>query len=149
MKIAIASDHAGFKLKQQIAELLIQMGFDCENLGTHSENSCDYPYYGAAAAKAVSCGQCQMGIVICGTGIGISIVANKIKGIRCALCSEPVSAALSRQHNNTNMLALGARIIGSDLALEIVKTWLSTDFLGGRHDERIVQITQFEQLEQN
>ena len=146
MKIAMGSDHGGFDLKEQIKAWLQENGHEVVDFGCHSKESCDYPDFGAAAARAVASGQCERGIVICTTGIGISITANKVKGIRCALCSDPLSARLTREHNNSNMLAMGQRIIGSELAKEIVHVWLSTPFSEGeRHKKRIAKITAIEQ----
>lgn len=143
--IAIASDHGGYQLKEHIKAYLAAKGITCEDFGTNSTESCDYPIFGRAAAEAVASGRCEKGIVICTTGIGISIVANKVKGIRCALCSEPLSAELCRQHNNANMLAMGAGIVGPNLAQRIVDTFLATEFEGGRHARRVGLITEMEQ----
>ena len=142
--IAIACDHSALDFKQEIINLLTEMGEEYRDFGTYTTDSCDYPVFAARAAKAVACGECEKGIVICGTGIGISISANKVKGIRCALCSEPYSAKLTRQHNNANMLAMGARVIGIELAKMIVTTFLTTEFEGGRHQRRIDLITDLE-----
>ena len=144
MKIAIASDHGGFDLKEQVKVWLQEMGHEVEDFGCHSTDSCDYPDFGAAAARAVASGQCERGIVICTTGIGISITANKVKGIRCALCSEPWSAEMTRRHNNANMLAMGAGAVGPLLARRIVETFLTTEFEGGRHQRRVDKITAVE-----
>ena len=144
MKIAIASDHGGFDLKEQVKVWLQEMGHEVEDFGCHSKESCDYPDFGAAAARAVASGQCEWGIVICTTGIGISITANKVKGIRCALCSEPWSAEMTRRHNNANMLAMGAGAVGPLLARRIVETFLTTEFEGGRHQRRVDKITAVE-----
>ena len=143
--IAIASDHGGYQLKEHIKAYLAAKGITCEDFGTNSTESCDYPIFGRAAAEAVASGRCEKGIVICTTGIGISITANKVKGIRCALCSEPLSAELCRQHNNANMLAMGAGIVGPNLAQRIVDTFLSTEFEGGRHARRVGLITEMDQ----
>ena len=143
--IAIASDHGGYQLKEHIKAYLAAKGITCEDFGTNSTESCDYPIFGRAAAEAVASGRCEKGIVICTTGIGISITANKVKGIRCALCSEPLSAELCRQHNNANMLAMGAGIVGPNLAQRIVDTFLATEFEGGRHARRVGLITEMEQ----
>lgn len=143
--IAIASDHGGYQLKEHIKAYLAAKGITCEDFGTNSTESCDYPIFGRAAAEAVASGRCEKGIVICTTGIGISIVANKVKGIRCALCSEPLSAELCRQHNNANMLAMGAGIVGPNLAQRIVDTFLATEFEGGRHARRVGLITEMDQ----
>ncbi len=145
MKIVIASDHAGPALKEEIKRLISELGHDCDDLGTNSSESCSYAEYGHRAAKAVANGDYERGIVICGTGIGISLAANKVKGIRCALCSEPTSARLTREHNDANMLALGARVVGFEVALDIVKTFLSTEFSNvTRHKDRVAQISAIE-----
>ena len=143
--IAIACDHAAVELKKEIEGLLTELGHEYIDFGTDSSASCDYPVFAARAAKAVADGVCEQGIVICGTGIGISIAANKVHGIRCALCGDPLSAQLTRQHNNANMLAMGARIIGPELAKCIVKAFLETPFEGGRHQRRVDLITKLEQ----
>ena len=143
--IAIASDHGGYQLKEHIKAYLAAKGITCEDFGTNSTESCDYPVFGRAAAEAVASGRCEKGIVICTTGIGISITANKVKGIRCALCSEPLSAEMTRRHNDANMLAMGAGMIGPNLAERIVDTFLSTEFEGGRHARRVGLITAMEQ----
>ncbi len=137
MKIALACDHGGLELKLKIKEHLIERGFEVEDFGTHTKDSCDYPDYAAPAAKAVASGECDRGILVCTTGIGVSITANKMRGIRCALLSDTVSARMTRQHNNTNMMALGQGVVGEKLALEIVDIWLDTAFDGGRHQRRI------------
>ena len=144
MKIALGCDHGGYELKQFIMKTLEKLGYEYEDFGCYSLESCDYPDFGAAAARAVAEGKCDRGIVICTTGIGVSIVANKVKGIRCGLCSDPLSASLTRRHNNTNMLAMGAGIIGQNLALEIVDVWLTTEFEGGRHQRRIDKVMALE-----
>lgn len=144
MKIAIACDHSALELKEEIKNLLIGRGLECEDFGTYTTDSCHYPIFGARAAQAVADGRCDLGIVICGTGIGISMAANKVKGIRCALCSDTFSAKMTRIHNNSNMLALGARVIGVELAKEIVNAWLDAEFEGGRHQVRIDMITALE-----
>ena len=143
--IAIASDHGGYAVKEHIKTYLAAKGVECQDFGTHSTESCDYPVFGRAAAEAVASGQCEKGIVICTTGIGISITANKVKGIRCALCSDPLSAELTRRHNNANMLAMGAGIVGTNLAERIVDTFLSAQFEGGRHERRVNLISAMEQ----
>lgn len=138
MKIALGCDHGGYDLKQAIIRYLEEQGISYEDMGCMDKNSCDYPVYAKAAAKAVAEGRCEKGIVICTTGIGISIAANKIKGIRCALCSDTVSARLTREHNDANMLALGAGIVGVNLALGIVDTFLHTEFSGEeKHARRV------------
>lgn len=144
MKIGIGSDHGGFELKEYIKEHLRATGVEYIDYGTNSLDSVDYPDYGMKLAQAVRNEEVDRGIAICGTGIGISIACNKVKGIRCALCSDTYSARMSIEHNNANVLALGARVIGQDLALEIVNTWLEAEFEGGRHKRRIDKITDIE-----
>ena len=143
--IAIASDHGGYALKEHIKAYLAAKGITCQDFGTNSAESCDYPIFGKAAAEAVASGQCEKGIVICTTGIGISITANKVKGIRCALCADSLSAELTRRHNDANMLAMGAGMVGPNLAERIVDVFLSTGFEGGRHARRVGLITQMEE----
>ena len=143
--IALACDHAGYELKSHVIEVLEELGLAYKDFGANSPESVDYPVYGARAAYAVSGGKCDMGIVLCGTGIGIALAANKVRGIRCAVCSECFSAAMSRLHNDANMLALGARVVGSGLAKSIVRTWLTTAFEGDRHARRVGQITLLEE----
>jgi len=138
--IAIACDHTGLKTKLELMEYLSGKGYEFKDFGTNTEESCDYPQYGFAAARAVASGECEKGIVICGTGIGISIAANKVEGIRCARCTETYSAMLSRQHNDSNILAVGARVTGIEMIKAICDIWLTTDFLGGRHQKRIEQL---------
>lgn len=142
--IAIASDHGGYALKEHIKAYLAAKGITCEDFGTDSTASCDYPVFGRAAAEAVASGRCEKGIVICTTGIGISITANKVKGIRCALCADPLSAEMTRRHNDANMLAIGAGMVGHNLAERIVDTFLTTEFEGGRHARRVALITDLE-----
>lgn len=137
MKIALGSDHGGFELKEKIKQQLEQDGYECRDCGCFSTESCDYPVFGEAAARAVASGECEKGIVVCTTGIGISISANKVKGIRCAHCADTLQAQLCRQHNNANMLALGGGFTGPKLALEMVRVFLNTDFEGGRHARRV------------
>lgn len=144
MKIAIGSDHGGFNLKERVKEYLDSQSIEYIDYGTYSNDSVDYPEYGKKVADSVVSNEVDRGIVICGTGIGISIAANKVKGIRCALCNEPLSARLSIEHNNANVLALGGRILGEDLAIEIVSTWLNSKFQGGRHERRINLISELE-----
>ena len=131
--IAIGCDHVGFELKNHVIEYLQQNSHSIKDFGTNSTERTDYPVFGHAVAKAVASGECEKGIVICGTGVGISIAANKVPGIRAVVCSEPYSALLSRRHNDTNVLAFGSRVVGCDLALMIVEAWLSGEFEGGRH----------------
>lgn len=141
--IAIGSDHGGYALKEKVKEHLDKLGLAYRDVGCDSTASCDYPVYGHAAARLVASGECDRGIVICTTGIGISISANKHPGIRCALCADTVSAKLTRLHNDANMLAMGAGIVGENLALEIVDTFLNTEFSGEeRHQRRINLIEQ-------
>lgn len=136
--IAIGSDHGGFDIKESVIRHLKEIGVEVRDVGCYSKDSCDYPVFGHAVAKAVAEGECEKGIVICTTGIGISMVANKTKGIRCALCSEPLSAKMTRLHNNANVLAMGAGLIGPNMANEIVDTFLNTEFSGDeRHQRRI------------
>ncbi len=145
--IALGSDHAGLPLKLEIIKLLEERGIPYEDFGTHSYDSCDYPVYGRKAAEAVADGRCQKGLLFCGTGIGISLTANKVKGIRCAVCSDCYSAIMSRNHNDCNMLALGARVVGIDLARMIVSMWLDAGFEGGRHQRRVDLIMETESEE--
>ncbi len=139
--IAIGSDHGGYDLRQLVIKHLSDAGIEVKDMGCPDKSSCDYPDYGRAVAKAVASGECEKGIVICTTGIGISITANKVKGIRCALCSDVCSAELTRLHNDANVLALGAGIVGNNLALKIVDTFINTAFSGDeRHARRISKI---------
>ena len=141
MLVALGSDHGGYDLKQEVIGYLKEKGIAFKDFGCMGKESCDYPEYGRAAAEAVAGGECDLGIVICTTGIGISIVANKVKGIRCALCADTVSARLTREHNDANMLAMGAGIIGKNLALGIVETFLGTPFSGEeKHARRVKAI---------
>lgn len=143
--IALGCDHGALALKNAIKEHLERRGLEVKDCGTYTEESCDYPDFGAAAAKAVASGECDRGIVCCTTGIGISIAANKVKGIRCALLDNPMSARLTREHNDTNMMALGAAVTGEMLALEIVDVWLATAFSGvERHQRRIDKMMAYE-----
>jgi len=142
--IAIACDHGALELKEVLKAHLEKRGLEYKDFGTYTADSCDYPDFGAAAAKAVASGECDRGIVMCTTGIGISITANKVKGIRCALLSDKMSARLTRQHNDTNMMALGAAVVGPMLAMEIVDTWLDTEFEGGRHQRRVDKVMALE-----
>lgn len=135
--IAIGSDHGGYSLKQVIMKHLDERGLEYHDFGTYNEESCDYPDYGEAVARAVASGEYERGIIICGTGIGISISANKVKGVRCALCGDPYSAEMTRRHNDANMLAMGAGIIGPNMAERIVDVFLNTQFEGGRHARRV------------
>ena len=145
MKISIACDHGAFEMKEAVKVHLQQQGHEVVDFGCHSLASCDYPDFVAPAAQAVAKGECEKGIVLCSTGIGVSIAANKVKGIRCALLSDLMSAKLTREHNDTNMMAMGAFIVGKALALQIVDTWLTTEFSQGeRHQRRIDKITALE-----
>ncbi len=138
--IAIGSDHGGYGLKQEVMRHLEARGLEYKDLGCYSEESCDYPIYGKAVAQAVASGECEKGIVICGTGVGISISANKVPGIRAALCGDCFTAEMTRRHNDSNVLAMGARVIGPGLALKIVDLFLDTPFDGGRHARRVSMI---------
>ena len=137
MKIALACDHGGFELKEEIKKHLDAGGFTVIDLGTDSEDSVDYPKYGRLCAETVMSGQADRGVVCCGTGIGISIAANKVKGIRCALCTDVYMAEMTRKHNDSNMLALGGRVTGKEAAIGILEKWLNTEFEGGRHRRRV------------
>lgn len=143
--IALACDHVALELKAEIKKMLDEMGLPYQDFGADGPDRVDYPVYAARAARAVASGACEKGIILCGTGVGISIAANKIYGIRCVVCSDCFSAVLSRQHNNTNMLAMGARVVGSELAKMIARLWLTTDFEGGRHQRRVEMIARLEQ----
>lgn len=145
MKIAIGNDHAAVEMKNQIVDYLLEKGYEVENFGTDTNESCNYPVYGEAVARAVAEKNADLGILICGTGVGISLAANKVKGIRAVVCSEPLTARLSKQHNNTNVLAFGARIIGIETAKMIVDEWLGAEFEGGRHQTRVDMIMAIEE----
>ena len=146
MKIAIACDHGAFDLKQKVAAHLGAKGYEVVDFGTHSKDSCDYPDFAGPAAQAVASGACEKGILLCTTGIGVSITANKVKGIRCALLSDLLSAELTRLHNDTNMMAVGAGVVGENLALAIVDKWRTTPFSGeARHQRRIDKMMALEQ----
>lgn len=144
MKIAVACDHGGYRLKRVLVQEMLNQGYEVVDFGTHDEESCDYPDYAAKAAKAVASGECEKGVVVCGTGIGVSITCNKVDGIRCALVHDVFSAKATRAHNDTNMLAMGQRVIGEGLALEILNAWLHTEYEGGRHDARIQKVMDLE-----
>lgn len=144
MKIGIGNDHVAYAMKQEIKAYLEAQGHEVKDFGAHSEERTDYPIYGEAVANAVVSGEVERGIVICGTGVGISIAANKVSGIRCVTCSEPYSASLSRRHNDTNMLAFGARVVGIELAKMIVDSWMSAEYEGGRHARRVGMIAEIE-----
>lgn len=146
MKISIGCDHGAIALKNKLVAHLQEKGYEVKDCGTYTSDSCDYPDFAAAAARAVASGECEKGIVLCTTGIGVSITANKIKGIRCALLSDVLSAKMTRLHNDTNMMAMGAGIVGENLALEIVDTWLNAEFSGEqRHQRRIDKLMALEQ----
>ena len=159
MKIAMGNDHTAIELKNIIKEFVEGKGYEVIDLGTNSTESCDYPVYGEKVGRAVASKEADLGIVICGTGVGISLAANKVKGVRACVCSEPYSAKLSRMHNNSNVLAFGARVVGSEmakilclgeritgpgLALDIVDIWLETEFEGGRHERRVNMLMEIE-----
>ena len=145
MKIAIACDHGALSLKNAVAEHLKKNGYEVMDFGTHTLDSCDYPDFAGAAAKAVASGECDRGIVMCTTGIGMSVAANKVKGIRCALLHDMMSARMTREHNDTNMMAIGAAVVGQMLAFEIIDTWLGTEFSGNeRHQRRIDKVMALE-----
>ena len=145
MKISIGCDHGALALKNKMVEYLTAKGYEVKDCGTYTAASCDYPDFAAAAARAVASGECEKGIVLCTTGIGVSIAANKIDGIRCALLSDLMSARLTREHNDTNMMALGAGVVGEMMALEILDTWLGTEFSGNeRHQRRIDKVMALE-----
>ena len=144
MKIAIGNDHTAVDLKNTISDYLKELGYEVINLGTDSRESCDYPIYGEKVGRAVADGEADLGIAICGTGVGISLAANKVKGIQACVCSEPYTAKLSRMHNNSNVLAFGARVVGDELAKMIVKEWLDAEFEGGRHQRRVDMIMEIE-----
>lgn len=144
MKVAIASDHGGVQLRQEIKKLLDDLEIEYEDFGCECETSVDYPDYALPVAEKVANGEFDRGILICGTGIGMSIAANKVKGIRCALVHDVFSARATREHNDSNILSMGARVIGPGLACEIAKVWLTTDFTGGRHERRINKINEYE-----
>lgn len=144
MKIAIGNDHAAVELKNIVMQHLMDKGYEVLNLGTDTNASVDYPDYGKAVGEAVVNGKADLGIAICGTGVGISIACNKVRGVRAVCCSDPFSAKMSRCHNNANVLCFGARVIGSELALMIVDTWLAAEFEGGRHAGRVAKLMEIE-----
>ncbi|MFO7887304.1 MAG: ribose 5-phosphate isomerase B [Eubacteriales bacterium] len=143
MKIYLGSDHGGFELKEVIKDYLKKEGYNVEDLGTHNEDSVDYPDFGIKVGESVVSDEGSIGIVMCGTGIGISIAANKVKGVRCALCSQVFSAEMAKKHNNANVIALGGRVTGKDLGKRIVKAFLDEKFEGGRHKRRIDKIMNY------
>ena len=144
MKIAIGNDHSAVELKNIIVDFLKEKGIEVLNLGTDSSESCDYPVYGEKVGRAVVSGEADLGIAICGTGLGISLAATKVKGVRACVCSEPYTAKLSRMHNNSNVLAFGARVVGSELAKMITEAWLDAEFEGGRHERRVQMLMDIE-----
>lgn len=144
MKIAFGNDHTAVELKNIIKEFVESKGYETVDFGTNSTESCDYPIYGEKVGRAVAAGEADLGIVICGTGLGISLAANKVKGIRACVCSEPYTAKMARQHNNCNVLAFGPRVIGNELAKMITQAWLDTEFEGGRHQHRVDMIMEIE-----
>jgi len=144
MKIAIGSDHAGFRLKEELKGFINSLGIEVKDFGCYSEDSVDYPDIARLVSLSVANGECDKGVLICGTGVGMSIAANKIKGIRAAIGNELLSVRLSREHNDANILTLGARIIGSEVAKEAVKIFIETPFLGGRHQKRVDKIREME-----
>ncbi|MER3456646.1 MAG: ribose 5-phosphate isomerase B [candidate division GAL15 bacterium] len=145
MRIAIASDHAGYVLKEELKRFVRELGHEVQDFGTRSPDPVDYPDFVVPAAEAVAQGQCDLGIVLGGSGNGEAMVANKVPGVRCAVCWESYTARMARQHNDANMLSLGARVIGPELAREIVRTWLEARYEGGRHDRRLVKIRAVEE----
>lgn len=144
MKLAIGCDHVGFELKPDIITYVRELVHEVTDFGTTTNERTNYPEYAKKVSEAVVSGDCDLGILICGTGVGISIAANKFKGIRAVVCSEPYSAKLSKEHNNTNILAFGSRVVGIELAKMIVKEWLEAEFEGGRHSERVEMIAEYE-----
>ena len=144
MKVGLANDHSAVEMKNMVVDYLVEKGFEVVNYGTDSHESCHYPMYGEILGKAVAAGEVDRGIAICGTGLGISLAANKVKGVRAALCSEPYTAKMSREHNNANILAFGARVIGIEMAKMIIDEWFAAEFLGGRHEERVNMIMEIE-----
>ena len=144
-KLAIGNDHVAVEMKQELKAYLEEKGYEVINVGTDSSESFHYPISGYKVAKMVASGQVDGGILICGTGVGISLAANKVKGIRCCVCSEPYSSKLSKQHNNSNIIAFGARVIGIEMAKMIVDEWLNAEFLGGRHQTRVDMIMEIEE----
>ncbi|MDD2592348.1 MAG: ribose 5-phosphate isomerase B [Erysipelotrichaceae bacterium] len=148
MKIAIGNDHVGYYLKDAVLEVLVQRGIEVIDVGSYDDQSCDYPVYGEKVGRLVANKDADLGIVLCGTGVGISIAANKVKGIRAVVCSEPYSAKLSRMHNDSNVLGMGSRVIGPELAKMIVEQWLDAEFEAGRHSRRVDLIKTIESKEE-
>lgn len=144
MKIALGNDHTAIELKQAVKGFLVKEGYEVLDLGTNETESCDYPEYGEKVGLAVVSGQADLGIAICGTGVGISLAANKVKGVRACVCSEPYTARLSRMHNNSNVLAFGARVIGDEMAKMITEEWLNAKYEGGRHQRRVDMVMEIE-----
>ncbi len=144
MKIAMGNDHTAVELKQIIKAFVEEKGYEVLDLGTNSSESCDYPEYGEKVGRAVASGEADLGIAICGTGVGISLAANKVKGIRACVCSEPYTAKLSKMHNNSNVLAFGARVVGSEMAKMITEEWLNAQYEGGRHQRRVDMLSEIE-----
>ncbi|MDB5085216.1 MAG: ribose 5-phosphate isomerase [Bacilli bacterium] len=144
MKVAIAADHGGYDLKETLKNTLLELRIEFEDFGTHSSDSVDYPDYGIQVAERVASGEFERGVLICGTGLGMSMVANKVPGIRCAVVHDTFSAKATREHNDSNIIAMGGRVVGPGLAEDILRIWLQTDFLGGRHAKRIGKITDIE-----
>lgn len=145
MKIAMGNDHSAVEMKKEIKAYVEGKGYQVIDFGTDHTESCDYPIYGEKVGRAVASGEADLGILICGTGVGISLAANKVKGVRACVCSEPFSAKLSKQHNNTNILAFGARVVGIELAKMIVDEWLAAEFEGGRHQRRVDMLMAIEE----
>ena len=144
MKIAMGNDHTAIEMKEAVKAHLEEQGYEVQDLGTNSSESCDYPVYGEKVGRAVASGEADLGITICGTGVGISLAANKVKGIRACVCSEPYTARLSRMHNNSNVLAFGARVVGIEMAKMITDEWLNAKYEGGRHQRRVDMLTEIE-----
>ena len=144
MKIGVANDHSAVDMKKQVVEYLVEKGYEVINYGTDSYESCNYPEYGEKIAHAVVNGEVELGIAICGTGLGISLAANKVHGIRAAVCSEPYTARMAREHNNANILAFGARVIGIETAKMILDEWLNAEFMGGKHERRVNMLMDIE-----
>lgn len=149
MKIAMGNDHTAIGMKNEVKKFLEEKGYEVIDLGTNSTESCDYPVYGEKVAMAVASGEADLGIAICGTGVGISLACNKVNGIRCCVCSEPYTAKLSRMHNNSNVLAFGARVIGDEMAKMITEEWLNAEYEGGRHQRRVDLVMDIEKRNHN
>ena len=149
MKIAIGNDHTALEMKNEMKKFLEEKGYEVIDYGTNSTASCDYPVYGEKVGNAVAGGEADLGLAICGTGVGLSLACNKVKGIRCCVCSEPYTAKLSRMHNDSNVLAFGARVIGVEMAKMITEEWLNAKYEGGRHQRRVDQVMDIERRNQN